>query len=186
MKTICSTIWEQRIWHSSGEGDGIGPLGLVCTNTSAETPSLRPNSCIFRCIKYSSHPSLKLSSNLSCCCSETFWVGLPFSNYTAAHLLTKRQISSNAKFPMWNRDCCNVIWIPVEIAFYKWTSFHCWTQPWLHHRNTNKGTFFVSCNNEFVANCFWFQQTSNLYTFDMNVKQTMTNTFHPQNWYSSG
>ena len=79
-KAICPTIWEQRIWHSCGGGDGIGLLGLVCTNTSAETPSQsRPIHALnLHCIPHwSHHPTYLIFSFLT---YSTFWVGLSFSN----------------------------------------------------------------------------------------------------------
>ena len=42
--------------------------------------------------------------------------GWVFPSHITSYLLTKRQISSNAKLPMRNRDWCNVIWISVQIA----------------------------------------------------------------------
>ena len=72
----CSTIWdEQRIRHSSGsEGDGIAPMGLVCSNTSAETPSGGQFMCFLFALNV--HSVLKISLNAPC---ERVIAAIPFA-----------------------------------------------------------------------------------------------------------
>ena len=72
----CSTIWdEQRIRHSSGsEGDGIAPMGLVCSNTSAETPSGGQFMCFLFALNV--HSVLKISLNVPC---ERVIAAIPFA-----------------------------------------------------------------------------------------------------------